>query len=137
MATFTKFNAFTKDLAEGKHNLASDVITIALCGAAHAPIATNSTLSNLTQIAYTNLSSRVVTTTSSTQTSGVYKLCLTDITLTASGAVEAFQYVVLYNDTATSDQLIGWYDIGSVVTLANTDTFTCNFSEANGVLTIT
>ena len=70
MATFNKFNCFVEDLAEKKHNLGSDTLTIALCAAANAPTASNTVLANLTQISYTNLSSRAVTTTSSAQTSG-------------------------------------------------------------------
>jgi len=127
MATFNKFNSFVEALAEKVHNLGSDTITVALCAAANAPVAGKSQLSNLTEISYTNLSSRVVTTTSSSQTSGTYSLVLQVLVLTASGSVGPFRYVVLYNDTATNDELIGWYDYGSEVTLANGETFTCDF----------
>lgn len=141
MATFNKFNAFVEHLAEGVHNFSSDstcTITVALCAAANAPVATNSVLADLTQIAYTNLSSRVVTVASSSQTSGTYKLDLTDLVLTASGAVATFRYVVLYNDDPTSpaDPLIGWYDYGQDVTLANGETFTINFDNSAGAITI-
>lgn len=137
MATFNKFNSFVEALAEKVHNLGSDTLTIALCAAANAPVATNSQLSNLTQIVYTNLSSRVLTTASSAQTSGTYKLVLNDLVLTASGgSVAAFRYIVIYNDTATNKELIGWYDYGSEVTLNSGDTFTIDFDGTNGVLTI-
>jgi len=139
MAAFNKFNQFVEDIAKGVHNLATGALTIALTATANAPVATNSILGNLTQIAYTNLSSRLCTTTSCTQTSGVLKLLIVDLVLTASGAVAAFQYVVLYNDTPTSpaDPLIGWYDYGSALTLASGETFTIDFDGTNGVLTIT
>lgn len=139
MATFNKFNQFVEDLAEGVHNLGTGALTIALTAAANAPVATNSILANLTQISYTNLSSRVIgSPTSSAQTSGTYKLVLPDLTLTASGAVATFRYVVIYNDTPTSpaDPLIGWYDYGSDVTLGSGDTFTIDFDGTNGVLTL-
>lgn len=134
MATFNKFDSFVEALAEKVHNLGSDTLTVALCAAANAPVAGNTQLVNLTQIAYTNLSSRVITTTSSSQTSGLYKLVLQDLTLNATGTVATFRYVVIYNDTATNDELIGWYDYGSDVTLQNGESFTINFDEANGVL---
>lgn len=140
MAAFNKFNAFTEHLAEKVHNLGSDALTIALCAAANAPVAANSQLTDLTQIAYTNLSSRVLTVSASAQTAGVYKLTLNDLVLTASGgSVAAFRYVVIYNDTATSpaDALIGWYDYGSDLTLASGETLTLDFDGTNGVLTIT
>ena len=139
MATFNKFNQFVEDVAHGVHNLGSDQVVVALCAAANAPVATNSVLADLTQIAYTNLSSCNVTTTSSAETSGTYKLTLTDLVLTASGgSVAAFRYVVLYNDTPTSpaDPLIGWYDYGSALTLNDTETLTIDFDGTNGALTI-
>ncbi len=134
MATYNKFNSFVEAVAEKVHNLGSDQFKIALTDA--APAATNTALANITEIAYTNLSARNITTTSSAQTSGTYKLTLTDLVLTASGAVGPFRYIVIYNDTAVNDELIAWFDYGSEITMADTDTLTINFSEANGVLTI-
>ena len=143
MATFTKVNDFVEDVAEKVHNLGSDTLTVALSVTAPGsetsdPSADgNGVLANVTQIAYTNLSTRVITTTSSAQTSGTYKLTLTDLVLTASGgAVAAFRYIYIYNDTAASDQLIGYYDYGSNLTLNDGDTLTLDFSASNGFLTI-
>lgn len=136
MASFNKFNSFVEAVAEKVHNLGSDQLVVALTNAANAPVATNTQLSNLTQISYTNLSSRNVTTASSSQTSGTYKLTCNDLVLTASGTVAAFRYVVLYNDTATNDELIGWWDYGSDLTLLSGETFTIDFDGTNGVLTI-
>lgn len=133
MATFTKFNTFVQALGEEKHDLANDQLKIALTAAANAPAATDSVLADLTEITYTNLSSRDVTTTSWTNSSGTSSLVNADLTLTASGSVGPFRYVVLYNDTAPSDELIGYWDYGSEVTLANTETFKVDF----GATTIT
>lgn len=135
MATFQKFNSLVEALAEKVHNLGSDTLTVALCASANAPVATNTQLSNLTQISYTNLSSRVLTTSSSSQTSGTYKLVINDLVLTASGgSVAPFRYVVIYNDTATNDELICWFDYGSDLTLANGETLTLDFDATNGLL---
>lgn len=136
MAIYNKFQAFVADIANGVHNLATNQLTVALTATANAPVATNSVLANLTQIAYTNLSSRNITTSSSTQTSGTYKLMLANLTLTATGAVASFQYVVIYNSTPVNGNLIGWYDYGSAVTLANGDQFVINFDQTNGLLQI-
>lgn len=128
MATFNKINSFVAELANAGHNLATDQITVALTNT--LPTAANSVLANITEIVYTNLSTRNVTTTSSTQTAGTYSLVLQDLVLTASGAVPTFQYVVIYNSTAVGGKLIGWYDYGSAVTMANGETFTIDFSDA-------
>lgn len=136
MATFNKFNAFAENVAEGVHNLASNQLRIALTNT--APVAANSVLTDLTEISYTNLSARNVTTSSSAQTGGVYKLTCADLVLSASGgSVGPFRYVVLYNDTAAGDPLIGYYDYGSSITLASGETLTVDFDQANGVLTLT
>ena len=137
MATYNKFNSFTEALAEKVHNLGSDTLTVALTAAANAPVATNTVLANLTQISYTNLSSRVLTQGTSSQTSGTYKLTINDLTLTASGgSVATFRYVVIYNDTATNDELIAWFDYGSNITLASGESLTLDFDAANGLLQI-
>ena len=136
MATFNRFNSLTLAMGSKVHNLASDTLMVALTAAANAPVATNTQLSNLTEISYTNLSSRTLTTTSFTQTSGAAKLILADLTLTASGAVATFRYIVLYNNTATNKELIAWYDYGTDVTMANTNTLLIDFDGAAGVFTI-
>lgn len=136
MAAFNKFHAFVENVAEGVHNLGSNQLRIALTNT--APVATNSVLADLTEISYTNLSARNVTTSSSAQTGGVYKLTCADLVLTASGgSVGPFRYVVLYNDTPVGDPLIGWFDYGSSITLASGETLTVDFDQVNGVLTIT
>ncbi len=135
MASFTKFNSFVEALAEKTHNLGSDSLKIALTNS--APSASNTQLSNITEISYTNLSARAVTTSSSAQTGGTYKLVCADLTLTASGGnVATFQYIVLYNDTATNDELIGYYNRGSALTLNDGDSFTIDFDGSAGVLTL-
>ncbi len=144
MATFNKVNDF---VANAVHNmdLQSDQVVVALSNTAPASESPNPAtdgngiLANVTQAAYTNLSSRNVTTSSSTQTGGTYKLVLADITLTSSGgSTGPFRYVYIYNDTVTApaDPLIGYYDYGSSLTLNDGDSLTVDFSAANGVLQI-
>ena len=129
MATMTLFNAFKENALEVM-NLGTDQLVVALTNT--APVATNSVLADITQIAYTNLSSRNLTTSASAQTAGTYTLTLTDLVLTASGAVGPFRYVVIYDETPTSpaDPLIGFIDYGSSISLANAETFTIDFTGA-------
>lgn len=138
MASYNKFNAFAEDIAEKVHNLGSDQLTVALCAAANAPTAGNSDLTDLTEISYTNLSSRNITTSASAQSSGTYKLTLADLTLTASGgSVATFRYVVIYNDTAAGDDLIAWFDYGTNVALADGESLTIDFDDSNGLFQLT
>lgn len=135
MATFTKINDWVeKGFAEGGINLSSDAITIALTntapGSESSPPTSdgNGVLANLTQVAYTNLSSRVPTISSSSQTSGTYSLVLTDLVMTSSGGTTgALRYVYHYDDTLTGDPLIQYYDYGSSITLGDGETLTVDY----------
>lgn len=137
MAAANKFNSFVEVLAEKGHNLGADTLKVVLSNS--APAASNTVLANITQIANGNgytTGGTATTISSSAQTSGTYKLVITSVVFTASGAVGPFRYAVLYNDTATNDELILYWDYGSTVTLASGDTFTVVFDGTTGVLTI-
>lgn len=139
MAAFNKFQAFVENVAEKVHNLGADTLKVMLTNT--APVATNSVKADLTEISAGNgytAGGAAASISSSAQASGTYKLVLADVVFTASGAVGPFRYAVLYNDTPTSpaDPLIGWWDYGSSISLANGETLTVDFDGTNGVLTI-
>lgn len=138
MASFNKFNAFVADVSNKVHNLGSDTLKVMLTNS--APAATNAVKTDITEISAGNGYSAggvAVTGITSTQTSGTYKLVSSaDPVVTATGSVGPFRYAVLYNSTAASGNLIGWWDYGSAVTLANTDTFTIDLDQTNGILQI-
>jgi hypothetical protein len=136
MATYNKFNQFTKDLIDGVHQLGTHTLKVALSNT--APSAANSTLSAITQITAANgYSSGGSPAAPSTSTSsGTAKLTCADVTFTAAGgSIASLRYAVLYNDTPTSpaDPLIAWWDYGSSVAPATGETFTVDFDGTNGV----
>jgi hypothetical protein len=138
MATLSKFNSFVEAVAEKVHNLGSDTLKVMLTNT--APSASNTVKTDITEISAGNgytAGGTAATISSSAQTSGTYKLVLADVVFTASGgSIGPFRYIVLYNDTATNDELIGYADYGSSITLATGETFTTDFDGTNGVLTI-
>jgi hypothetical protein len=135
MAVFNKFNPFVEAVAEKVHNLGSDQLTLALTNT--LPTSANSVLADITQITYTNLSTRNLTTSASSQTAGLYKLVVNDITLTSTGgSTGPFRYLVVYNSTAAGGPLIGWYDYGAALTLNSGESLAVDFDGANGLLTI-
>jgi len=135
MAVFHKFNQFVEDMASKKHDLKNDQLKIALTDS--APAATDAVLSDITEISYDHVSSRLVTTTSCEQTNGVLKLVCEDLTITATGgAIPQFRYVVLYNDTAANDPVICWYDYGEEINLKDGESLKIDFNQTEGVLTI-
>jgi hypothetical protein len=135
MAAFSKFNCLVADLANKIHNLGADTLKVALTNV--APVATNTVYANLTPIVVTNIDSVTLSVTSSVQASGVYKLIVADKVMTASGVVDPFRYVVIYNDLAASKNLICFYDRGSSSGMATSETLTLDFDQVNGVFSIT
>lgn len=138
MAAFNKFDSFVEAIAEKVHNLGADTLKVALSNV--APVAGNTVLANITQVANGGgyaTDGNTAALTSSVQTAGVYKLILVDVVFTATTGFGPFRYAVLYNFSATNKELIGWYDYGSAVTLLAAETFTVDFDAAAGVLTIT
>lgn len=132
MATFNKFSSFVEALAEKTHNLGSDTLKIMLTNS--APSAANTIKSNLTEISggqnnYTS-GGATVTITGSLQVGGVYTLGGSDVIFTSTGTIGPFRYPVLYNDTAASKELIGYWDYGSSISLNSGETFTVDFGTA-------
>ncbi len=129
MATFNKHNSWVEYMVEGA-NVGSDTFAVYLTNT--APTASNSVIADITEVSYTNCSSRTLTTSSSSQTSGTHTVLFADLTLTASGgSVGPFRYVGIYDDTLASDPLVGWYDYGSSITLANTETLLIDFTTSS------
>ena len=140
MALYQKFDQFVEDLAKKVHNLNSDTLKVMLTNT--APVAGNSVMADLTEIAAGNgytAGGSAATFVSGAQSSGTYKLVLNDVTFTASGgSIGPFRYAVLYNDTPTSpaDPLIAWWDYGTSITLTNGNSLTVNLDQSSGVFTL-
>lgn len=131
MASYQKYNCFVEDVAEKQHNLASDVLKIALTNT--APLATHATFSQIGEIAAVNgytAGGNQALQSASGQTAGTYVLSLNDpATWAASGGqIGPFRYAVLYNATA-GGKLIGYWDYGSSVTLNSGESFRVDLSE--------
>jgi len=133
---FNKVNSFVEAMPEGVHDFENDTIKVALTDT--APGASDSQLSDITEISagngYTAGGSQA-TVSSSSQSSGTYKLIVADVTFAASGGpIGSFRYAVAYNDSATNDELIGWWDYGSSITLQDGESFTFDADAANGII---
>jgi len=145
MAAFVKYNSFVDELGKAGHNFTSGATAVIKCALTNtAPAATDTVWSTGVYPAPTNANGYTAggntpTFTSFTTTSGTAKLILADTVFTAAGGgangIGPFQYVILYNSSATN-KLIGNYNYGSSITLADTETFTVDFDAANGVFTI-
>jgi hypothetical protein len=134
MATFQKFNQFVEDLGSGVHQFQAAGHTLKVYLSNATPSASGDAIkTDLAEITNQNgYTAPVDIQNDMTETSGTATVTAVDVVITASGAVGPFQYAVIYNDTPTSplDPLIGWYDYGSAVTLANGETFTIDFGAS-------
>lgn len=130
-------------------NLASDSFKIALSNTAPASEASNPTatgngvVANVTQISYTNYSDdltvdRTLQSVTFAESGGTTTFDAANFVITASGGTLAtFRYIYVFDDTPTSpaDPLVGVWDHGSGISLANTQTATITFN-ASGIFTV-
>jgi hypothetical protein len=148
MATYNKIQDFVEQLGLARHNLNTNVLKVALNrsdadgGAGAAVVATNTVLADIVQPTGTGYAP-IDTQNTWAEAAGTATLTGTKCVFTAGGADwQSFRYVVLYNDDTDTptDQLIGWWDYGSDLTLGNGETFSVKFngSDATGtILTLT
>jgi len=139
MATYNKFQDYAEQLAKAKHDWSAHTFKVALTNS--APVATNTVLADITQIAasggYTAGAGGgyALDSVTLTESSGTAKVTIADEVITASGgSVGPFRYLVIYNDTQTSpaDALVMWYDYGANITLADGESLTVDFDATNG-----
>lgn len=137
MATFNKYQTGVEALVEGI-NAGSDTWKIALSNRTPV-VATDTTLANAVEISAGNgytAGGNAATTASSAQTSGTYKLVLNSPTAwtATGGSIGPFQYAILYD--STTNNLVGYWDYGSAVTLSTGESFTVSLDGTNGVFTV-
>jgi hypothetical protein len=138
MASYNKFNNFTQDLVNAKHNFGSNTFKVMLTNT--APAATNAVKADITEISagsgYTagGTTSTITVSTSS----GTAKVTAADVVFTAAGGtIGPLRYAVVYNATTATNPLVSWFDYGSSITLNDTETLTVDFDNTNGLFTVT
>lgn len=131
MATFTKFDCYTENLAEKVHDLDLDSIRVYLTNAT-PNVATHTVKADLAEITIQNGYTGPLDVSASTSRSGgLTTISGVDQVWTASGgSFGPFRYAVFYNDTAVNDPLIGYIDYGSSITPGSGSTVTVDFNTA-------
>lgn len=132
------FDVVVLDLMKGYHAWHSHTLKIALSNV--APVATNSVFADITEIAAGNgytAGGATCTVSALSQTSGSGKLVIDDVIIAASGgSISTFRYAILYNSTQTTPPkpLIGWWDLGSAITLSSGQSYSLDFDPLGAFL---
>lgn len=136
MVAFNKFEDFVEQLGLAIHNLNTATLEVYLSNATPSAAA-DAVKADLAEITNQNgYTAPVDTQNTWAESGGTGTLTGTKVVVTASGAVGPFQYVVLMNQTATNDPLIGWWDYGAPLTLASGETFSIKFNNSDTTGTI-
>ena len=104
MAVFNRFNCFTKDVTEAKHNFAGHVYKVMLTNT--APVSTNAVKADITELNEGGgyVAGGAVTTTTKGSNSGVERIFASDVTfLSTSGYAGSVRYAVMRHATGSSD----------------------------------
>jgi len=135
MATYVKFQDFIEQLALGIHDWDTHVFKLALTNT--LPVNTQTDFDPVTNhaapAAANGYTARGETTTIGvSEASGTVTVTGTQCVYTATaGGIGPFQYAVLYNESATNDKLVAYWDYGSSITLNNGESFTAKFNNAS------
>lgn len=130
MAAFQKFDSFVEALGRAVHDLNNDTLKVMLTSV--APTSTDATTADLTEITpgFGYLAGgRPVLNSAYSETGGVGLLTGGNVIFTATGGnIGPVQWAVLYNSTALTNPLIGWWDSGSPATVSSGGTLTVDVS---------
>ena len=136
-ATYNKFQNFPGDVGLKKIDLNTDELSIYLSNATPSASA-DVKKADLAEIAGGNgyTTGGYDTTNLYSEASGTGTLTGTSFDIEASdGAIAQFRYLVLFDETATDDPLIAWWDYGAAVDLTDGQKLTVTIGA--NILTIT
>jgi len=136
MATITAFAGFFDEMANGTHDFSADTFKLAATNT--APVAaTNTIFADITEISAGNgysAGGATVAVTSTNLSGSILQIVLATTAITASGgSIGPLRYLVLYNDTAASDKLICFIDLGAETTILDGNNITWLTNTAGNI----
>lgn len=142
MADFKIFDEFLKNIGNGTIDLDTHTFKAMLSNV--APVQdTDDTKSDLVEIAAGNgyvaggVTLAGVTYVETGAGTAIWRWNANDFSwIAAGGNIAQFRYIIIYDDTAASDELVGFWDYGSAVDLVSGNTFLVDI-QANGIFEVT
>lgn len=127
MAAFQVVDQFADYLGRARNNLATDSFRAALTNVAPTKAGT-AVLADISQITaaggYTTVALANETWVETGAGTGIWQFSSDPFQWTASGAnFDSARYVVIYNDTAASKDVVGYTDYGSSFVVTDTNSF--------------
>lgn len=126
----TKFDCFLTDIVRGAHQnaLLADTDTLRVFLTNQQPLKSHAVKADLAEIVNEHGYTPPDVQNAATQDDNGITVVGSDVAVQASGGtVGPFKHVVLYNDTAATKPLIGWWSYAAPVTLQDGETFDVNF----------
>lgn len=137
MATFVKYEHFAEALANAEIDMFGTTDTFKAAIASDAPVvATDDELADHTQVTGTGYTAGGEDIQNdATRSGGTVTMTAVDVVWTATAADwDAGRYIVLHDDTSTTDILMAYYDYGSNFTVGDGETFTLDFGASLATL---
>lgn len=129
-SAYNKFNEFKQDIGNGQHDFGTDTLKLALTNTAPTATDANFNVTSHPVPAAANgypAGGAALTGVTYTETAGTATLDANDVVFTATaGGIGPVRYAVLYNSSSTTptNAAIAWFDYGSSITIADTETLT-------------
>ena len=136
MAAYQKFQSFVEQQLIAPCDFDANTFKFALSNTA-PNLATADFFNDITEIVagsgYT--AGGFATALSVSRAAGVAKVTGTDVTITSTGTIGPFRYVIFYRDTGTpaTSTLIAMWDNGASITLNNTEFVLLDTDAINGL----
>lgn len=134
MATFNKFQDFVDQLGQGVHQLHAGGHQFKVYLSNELPLAADTMKTDIAEISIENgYTGPLDIENTYTESAGQGTMGATDKEWTATaGGFGPFQYVVIYNEDATSpaDALLCWFNYGSAISCNDGEKFTVDFGAS-------
>ncbi len=133
-STTTRYNSFVELMADGTIDMDNDTFKVCLVTSSYTPLLTHSQLSDVSANRVSGTTDVALTGVTWAQTSGTAKFDAAD-TDSVFASTGTPKYAVIYSDTSTNDNLVGYVTLPDSTTITGGDTLRLVWDSA-GIFTL-